>query len=147
MPYSEETVDSVIYTELTAEELRSEACWFVVLSDKTRVYSKTNRRSWLELKQYLSGHDYLKIIAMYVQFRDNTIEIATGNRDYFFSHAAIAYAGCPTQEQYLAGYRVENIVHVKRYVVPELILIEEETRMLDDPTVKKGLIRENNYSC
>lgn len=141
MNFEEDIIDAYIQTELTAEQIRNEPHWQTMLSDGQTVHSVGHRRSWLELKEYLQQNPNLSITEMWLRFRDHYELIGKGRKNYLFSHAAMGMVGGPTNQYAIAGYQVDNNeVTIKKYILPEIVLVEEEQRSLDDPTVKKGLI-------
>jgi len=137
----EEMIEPVIYTDISPEEARHHTVVEVRLSDGRTIYSQANRRSWLELKAWLSINTDVHIIGMWFRFRDNVVTIHEGPGIYFFSFASIAWCGGPVQHQYIGGYSDDGIwVKRKKYIVPELLLIEEDEVSIDTDYIQKGLI-------
>ncbi len=137
----EDVVLSYISTEVPSDEVRNEAGFYVLLSNGVTVYSRSGRRSWLELKQWLHENPNVHIVGLWFRFRDNVVEIAVGERDYFFSYASLAWAGGPTQSQFIGGYLEDGWVKRKKYIVPEILLVEEDEISETAVHVQKGLIR------
>lgn len=140
----EEIVPAYVCQSLTAEETRNEPCWFAVLSDDTRVYSKVGQRSWLQLKSWLKENPSLFIKALYFQFRDNTIEVGYGPYEgYFFSHGVNCWYGTGVSQQtFIGGIVKEGILYRKKYILPEMVLDENghDNFPANTPEVQKGLI-------
>ena len=73
---------------------------------------------------------------MYIAFRDHVIPIDTG-KYYFFRRMSLSRFGKIDRKeqtyQYFIVGSTNNLdsVHLKKYLVPELILWEEEDRILD----------------
>lgn len=136
-------IEPHIVTELTFEEKLNNVRWEVTLSDGTVAYNHSCRRSWLQLKEWLNLRPAIRIVSLRFVFRDNIIEIYSGEAECFFTNAVIGEYGGPILHYFIGGFRLngEDIVHCKKYMVPEMFLVEEEKRDLDDASVKKGLIR------
>lgn len=138
-----------IQTNLSFEERLHHTRWEVTLSDETIVYSHSSRRSWLELKAFLATRSDVWITSLKFAFRDNYVNVYVGEADYFFTHACVGEYGGPTYNYFIGGYRLaeEDVVICRKYLVPEMFLVEDERRGLDDPSVRKGLIlgKGNKY--
>lgn len=137
-----DVVDPYIQTSLSFEERLHASRWEVILSNNIVVYSNSNRRSWLELKAYLNKQPYIYITSLKFAFRDHNILIYEGRADYFLAHACVGEYGGPTYNYLIGGYKTKDMdkVYCKKYLVPEMFLVEEEYRDLKDASIIKGLI-------
>lgn len=142
-------IEPHIITRLDFEEELHHTRWECILSDNTVVYSHSKKRSWLQLKEWLLLRPHIHIEALRFAFRDNYVDIYRGEADYFFTHAITGEYGGPVISYFIGGYRKpgDNHVFCKKYLIPEMFLIEEEKRSLEDASVIKGLIKyEKNIS-
>lgn len=137
----EDIVEANIYTEVNPEEARHNTVVETRLSNGITSYSQVNRRSWLELKAWLAVNENVHITGMYFRFRDNLVTIGEGPGTYFFSYGGIAWCGGPTQKQFIGGILDGEYVKRKKYVVPELLLIEEDEVHVSTDYLQKGLIK------
>ena len=136
-------VEPYICTSLDPEEWRGESRWEVIIScNDTRIYSKSGRRSWLELKEWLKIHPEIYIKELLFASRDNYQLVGRGQHNYFFANMASAWYGTGvTQQHFLGGYQVsENEVLVKKFNLPEVVFVEEEIRGINEDIVQRGLI-------
>lgn len=139
----DDIIESYIVTSRSSEEHLYNPYIKVFLSDEQIVYSKPGRRSWLELKQYLCKHQDIYITKLEFGFRDHTEQVHSGEADYFFTNSIIANDIGWYQEFYIGGYRDGDTVKCKKFMIPEIYLVEEDERPLDDHSVIRGLIRRN----
>lgn len=137
----DEIITPIIHTELNFEERLHYPRFEVTLSNGRIVYSKPNRRSWLELKSYLGENPSIYIVGLKFAFRDHVETIYTGEADYFFTNSLLAHYGGPTQYFYIGGYMEGKVIRCFKYMIPEVYLKEEFTRSVDDPSVQDGLIK------
>lgn len=109
--------------------------WVVELADGRKVYqddyrSKNSLSSWERLKKYINSTNN-KIAKMYLRFRSHYISIEENTGGYFFCKAARGYYGSnTTYEFFLVGTVEGDKVYIKKYQVPELIVVETEVRDL-----------------
>lgn len=114
--------------------------WKAVLSNKEVIIAddtyKDDLSDWLRLKQYCLKNK-LTIDRLSISFRDNTIEIPKA-KYYFFRRMVLATFGKTGRKSDTYSYFVvgstnhKNKVHLKKYLVPEMICVEEEDRLLDN---------------
>ena len=102
--------------------------------------------SWLILKEYLRTKrkmvNSFNIVAMHFFFRDHWEEIGRDKQGWFFTKMIKGEYGGSTQFFFCGGYLNDDgkSVHIKKYVLPELLIMEEEDRNINDPTLERGLI-------
>jgi hypothetical protein len=140
MEIEEDIIEAYVTTELPFEVKLHAPYWEVVLSDGVTVYSHPNRRSWMELKQYLKENPHQHIVELHVVFRDNRSLIHRGTDNYFLCHNVVGLYGGPSKDYLIAGYQDGPVVRTKKYMLPEVYMQEEGERSLDDASVQKGLI-------
>jgi hypothetical protein len=128
-------------------ETHYEIYWRVTLNNGSFIYRTPNIDnngsidSWLVLKEYLAcGVNH--ITGFHFFFRDHWEEIGLNKDAFFFTKMVKAHYGGSTQSFYLGGYLNENRdgIFIKKFIVPEFVLHEEETRPISDHTLEKGLI-------
>ena len=141
-------VEPYICLGLTSEELRNEPYWAAKLSTGPTVYSKHNRRSWLELKEWLKINPEVYIERLDFYFRDNHVHIATDKDGYFFSQGIQCWYGGTVQPYYVGGWVTNNILYRIKYIVPEMVHLEHEddNYPITHPDIQRGLIlNERKY--
>lgn len=137
-----------IYTKRTMDEYIHHPYWKVALSDGQIAYSQYDKSSWLQLKEWLKINPSIYIVGLWFGFRDHLEEIHTGQDDYFFTNCMLAEYGGGEQKFYIGGFFKDNRVHCKKYRIPEIYLVEQSVRDLNDRSVRIGLIKnEDNNSC
>jgi hypothetical protein len=136
-------IEPIIYTDRTAEEIRCNPTFIVKLSNGKICYHKNEERSWLQLKEWLKINPEVYIERLDFSFRDNIINIATGEEGYYFSHGVQCWAGQAAQNMYIGGYLKDGIVYRKKYIMPELVYAEHSQDSLpeDHPNIILGLIK------
>ncbi len=88
------------------------------------------RSAWVRLRTYLE-HTGLRIVAMWLQFRSNSVTPLPDNASgYFFSKSVMGMLTSTEQFYfYLVGYiNSDGAVVIYKYCTPELMLIEVEER-------------------
>lgn len=139
-----EVIYPIIHTSLTDDEKLHHPYWMVVLSNGIVVYSKSGRRSWLELKSWLHTHPVYNIVKLCFGFRSHTETVVEGpDKNYFFTYSMLADSVGWSQYYFIGGYQDGDRVITRKYIVPEIFLVEEDSRSLDDPSVVRGLIIKN----
>jgi hypothetical protein len=149
---NDEVIQAYLHTSRSTDEYIHEPYWRVVLSDDRLVYSYRGRRSWLELRSYLAQNPSIYIKELSFGFRDHIETVHSGAADYFFVHSVLADYGSGWEiDFYVGGYRDGDKVICKKFRIPEIFLVEESSRGLDDISVQRGLIErnflENNNTC
>lgn len=123
------------------ERYESEPRWIVRLSNGQTVYQDDDRpglykpSAWLRLRDFLQENPEISIIGMTIGFRDNIVNVGDNADGYFFVKSVM---GTPSDNRtigmWVVGTYQNGELFTKRYIVPEMILVEEETR---DP-IKSG---------
>ncbi len=136
-------MENVIKRSLTFDENLFDCFWVVDLSNNERIYRNDigDRDSWLVLKDYLKKNN-LNINALYFKFRDNWQCIARDKKAFFFTKMVKATYGTDnTQYFFCGGYLSDEGTHVvvKKYILPEILLMEEEYRDINDLTLDRGI--------
>lgn len=110
--------------------------WVCILSNGETIYQDDGRFSnqiptWTRLKKYIENSD-LKIKNLYIQFRSNKQFPLPENSDaYLFCNSVIGSPGMVTLGFFIIGFVENGILKVQRWKIPELVLIEEETREIE----------------
>ena len=111
--------------------------WVAVLSDGTTVYQDDNRpgiepaSAWIRLGSYLKETE-LKIDRFRLQFRSNVVNLPHKASAYFFCRGALKNSSwSETYELFIVGTLSEGIFELRKYKIPELVIVEEETRSLE----------------
>lgn len=113
--------------------------WKVVLSNSEEIISDhqyiNNKSDWERLKDYCIDNS-LNINKMSISFRDHVINIPEANY-YFFRRMSLASFGktnrvSDTYEYFIVGSTNDPLlVDLRLYLVPELQVLEEERRVLE----------------
>lgn len=113
--------------------------WFVILNDGERVYQDDDRpgefpaSAWLRLKEYLKDNNK-QIKEIYLKFRSNEVPLSfpADAEGFFFSKRLICFGyGTLQVNAYMLGYTIGESVEIFTYQVPEMILIEQESRHVE----------------
>ena len=117
------------------DRYESQTRWIATLSDGRKVYQDDDRpglsinSAWIRLGNFLKENQELKIVGMTIGFRDHIVNVGDNADGYFFCKSAFAGTGSNiTIGMYLVGTLVGHTLNVKRYQIPEIILVEEEIR-------------------
>lgn len=136
--------------ELTAEEIRSRPYWVVSLSNGKQVFQCDEDEqgnfvnSWRELKSYVEAN-LLDITDFWLRFRDHSEEIAVGKDGHFFVYSVLAEAFSGVNRYfYNCGYLENEKVFTKKWLIPEVLSLEEEIRETDSGGMKELLILNQN---
>lgn len=114
--------------------------WYVILQDNEEIYQDDDRENevpasaWLRLMEYKRDR---KIIEFGLKFRSNKIKLNfPANPDGFFFSKKMISGGFGTLQvyAYMVGYVLKETIYIETYQVPELTLIEQESRH-----ISKGL--------
>jgi hypothetical protein len=138
--------------DYTLEQKLHCARWYARLSDGTVVISDDDRpgaepaSAWLRLGKYLTGNPGLSIREFWVGFRDSNVHtgiVPENAEGYFFRKSVLGFLNDNvTLGFFLLGHLENGTVHVQRWKVPEMILVEKETRNpFDSQAVSESLIR------
>ena len=105
---------------------RKEAIWIVKLSNGETIFQDDYRpglgqhSAWIRLGDYCQDHS-LKIVGMRLEFRSNKVKLPDNAEGYFFTKAAGAWIGLPTDNKYGIGVLKDGEVTITFHLVPELI--------------------------
>lgn len=123
------------------DRYESEPRWIIRLSNGDMVYQDDDRpgiypnSAWIRLRNFLQENPEIFIVGMTIGFRDNIVNVGDNAEGYFFVKSAF---GTPSDTRtigmWVVGTYNDNQLHTKRYIVPEMVLVEEEIR---DP-IKAG---------
>lgn len=114
----------------------SQTLWVVTLSNGEDVYQDDCRygienNSWLRLKKELNSSN-LYITSLRFVFRSHVESIDRDADGYFFIKGFMgSIIGNHRTSLYIGGTLLNNVVTVKTFQVPELLLIEEEIRTIE----------------
>lgn len=111
--------------------------WEAQLSNGQTAYY-VNDDSWFALKKYCE-EEKIYITRFLVGFRDH-IEVFSGGSIFFRHGARQNWRSQKTRPLYLVG-KVNGEVHIKKYLMPELEFLTEETRSIEE--CEKGIIWAN----
>lgn len=142
----------MICTSVSTLDIIQKVLWCANLNNDITVYrnDKDNEPdSWLQLKEYIQSNDDVYIKSLYFRFRDNYVTIKDNASAFFFTKSISMWYGSNNhQEYFMGGYLTnDNKIHIKKFILPELILKEEEYRHFDDPTIQRGLIWRKNIKA
>ena len=112
--------------------------WWVELNDGQRAYMDDGRPGLQERSAWLRLIEYCKQTGLYpinfvIQFRDHAESLPAHAEGYFFSLGALGGTQMTeTFSLFVTGYKVGNIVKVRKWKVPEIIVISDEDRLFED---------------
>ena len=112
-----------------------QAIWIVKLSNGESIFMDDDRpglperSAWLRLKEYVKSNG-LDIEEMIVKFRSHVVRVNYEKPDgFFFRHGILGSMGSSKNtEYYLVGTVKDGILSVRKYQVPEIEVVSEETR-------------------
>lgn len=114
--------------------------WKVILDNDITIISDNQyingKSDWERLKDYCISNN-LKIETMEIAFRDHVVQIPKG-KHYFFRRMSLSRFGKVdrpegTYQYFIVGSTNDkNKVLLKKYLVPELSIWEDENRVLED---------------
>ena len=130
----------------------SNPIWMVTLSNGEVVYQDDNRpdvypeSAWKRLKNYCKEND-LHITEMKIRNKGNVKSVESNCDGYFFSKGAGAFLfGDETLHSFIIGTLKDNILHVRKWRLPELISEQNEQRDPNKSTealiTKKGILSD-----
>lgn len=122
----------------TFEQWLSRARWTATLSSGLEVIQDDGRpgvhpeSAWLRLGAYCREHG-LWVHRLQIAFRnENAVVLPQPADGYYFRKTAGGFLGCETYGFYLVGWLAGGVLTVRKYQVPEMLLVSEETRDPDD---------------
>lgn len=123
--------------------------WVAVLSDGTKVYQDDDRpnleinSAWIRLKKHIINTG-LKITSLYFQFRSNLFYPFQENaKGYYFSNGVIGQLSSDYSiNLFVSGEIVGNVARIKSIKVPELIVINEEDRVLENLSIDPVIMND-----
>jgi hypothetical protein len=123
--------------------------WIAVLSDGTKVYQDDDRpnleinSAWIRLKKHITTTG-LKITKLYFQFRSNFFEPFPENaQGYYFSNGVIGQLSSDYSiNLFVSGEIIGNLARIKSIKVPELIVINEENRILENLSIDPVIMND-----
>lgn len=136
-------IDDFISTEIDQFiEDKDATLWICGLSNGMTVYQDDDRPdhyrdSWSRLRVYCRNNN-VYVTSMKFKFRSHTEEIGSISdrpniSGFFFIKAALFGINMKkTERRYVGGYVEDGILKTKKFIVPELVLIEEEERLPKD---------------
>lgn len=117
---------------------RKTPIWIAELSNGSRVFMDDKRpgcqppSAWLRLLAHVRDHR-VTVRSLRLKFRTHEVfplpENAPG---YFFSKSMLGILGGGTHGFYLVGHVSQEAVSVQRWKVPELYLVEQEVRAVEE---------------
>lgn len=136
---SSDNIDSYVSFSIDSFiEDKDSTIWICKLSDGSTAYMDDNRPdhyrdSWSRLRKYCYETGiYVKNMSF--KFRSHIENIYTDENNqlisgFFFTKAALfGIASKKTENRFVGGVLIDNILYTKKFVVPELVLVEEEAR-------------------
>lgn len=106
------------------------ARWVAVLSDGRTAYDNNREdvSTWSELHDYCYAEG-VWVTKLYAHFRSNYIHIPEGKDGYFFSRSVMGSLVEGSNTYYfLLGWLENDLIHIQKYRIPEMTLVETETR-------------------
>lgn len=131
--------------EFTFEKPR----WLAYLSNGERIIQDDNRpgvtpaSAWLRLRDYCR-QKHLHVVELKLQFRSHYESPLPAHAEgYYFSNKAGAVWGSKeTEHFFIIGALVGNQVFAQHWKIPELVLVQEEIRTVEDSDER--LLRRTN---
>lgn len=122
------------------------ALWRALLNDGSWVIQDDDRPeyeikpAWLRLKQYLALNPHLKIVRLDIGFRDNMLRhvVPDNAQGYYFAKSITASTTGWFANYYVVGWLENNIIHTKKFQVPEMLYDSSEERSIE--SCQLGLI-------
>jgi hypothetical protein len=113
--------------------------WIALLSNGEKVYQDDGRpnledySAWIRLRSYLK-ETKLKITSLYFRFRSNIVYLLPENADgYYFSNGVIGQLSSDFSiNLFVCGEINGNIARIRNIKIPELIVISEEDRVIEN---------------
>lgn len=116
--------------------------WICKLDNGLIAYQDDDREglepsSWIRLKNYCHNNK-VSITEMSIRFRSNEVFVGRNEEGFFFRRAILGGIGLNRKQKpfnrhyFLVGILKEGKVSVKKWQVPEMMLIEEDVRNPDD---------------
>ena len=113
--------------------------WIALLSNGEKVYQDDGRlnladySAWIRLSSYLK-ETKLKITSLYFRFRSNIVYLLPENADgYYFSNGVIGQLSSDFSiNLFVCGEIKGNIARIRNIKIPELIVISEEDRVIEN---------------
>lgn len=137
-------------TSPTSEYIRNNVLWRVVLNDGLTIYQNDNINqpsSWLLLKRYLDKNRDKYIQYFHLMFRDHYEHVGSNLKFFFFTQKALGHFGTGfNQEFYVAGCGDDiNKIHCTHFIVPDLIIAEQDIRIGTSKLCNRGIISHPDY--
>jgi hypothetical protein len=141
--------------EHIANHLEGHTRWVVKLSnglhiyqDDFRLYSQfTDEReysTWTRLRDYCKQEN-VNITDMWIQFRTNREFLPSNADGYYFCKCALgAFGTTQTFHMFVTGWVENNIIKIKKWQIPELVLTEELNREIKDDDICLIMNNRNN---
>lgn len=117
------------------ERYENKPRWEVTLSDGRTVYQDDERQgeaSWKRLRLYLLDNPHLSISKMFIGVRDNTFSLPDNAEGYFFRNSILSCWGQWEKHSFVVGTLQGSTIKVFKYELPELVLLGEEERSIED---------------
>ena len=133
--YSQNQI-STEYDEYLNQFWEDRPRWEIILSNDLKVYQDDGRpgtkiSAWERLRNYCITN-YCFPVSMKISFRDNVKSLPANKSGYYFRKMTRCYFGSnKSKDSFIIGYEDSNVVKVKIFSVPELILDLEEEREID----------------
>lgn len=113
--------------------------WIALLSNGEKVYQDDGRpnladySAWIRLSSYLKKTK-LKITSLYFRFRSNIVYLLPENAEgYYFSNGVIGQLSSDFSiNLFVCGEIKGNIARIRNIKTPELIVISEEDRVIEN---------------
>jgi len=112
----------------------SKARWCVTLSNGLNVYRNDEQigtSSWVLLRNFLLENPEIKIVKMFIGFRDNTVALPDNADGYYFRNSVIGSLS-GSKSSFLAGVLEDNVCKVGKWEIPEMQFIGNEIRPLEE---------------
>lgn len=124
--------------EYSQELYENHPRWQITLSDGRTVYQGLDAgQSWKDLRNYLLENPQLKIVKMFIGFRDNTVALPDNAEGYFFRCSIIATYNW-SKRSYIIGILKDGVLELDKWELPEMIYCQHEQR--DPSTAEESLI-------
>lgn len=139
-----------LLTNPSAQYIRDHVLWRARLNDDRVIYQydiEDEPSSWLKLKRYLDVNRDKYIVDLYLMFRDHYEFIGSDARFFFFSYKLLGHVISGYHQGFYIGGCGNDVerIHCKHFVVPELLLTEEDVRDGKSAICNRGIIAHPDY--
>lgn len=139
-----------LLTNPSSQYLRDNVLWRVRLNNDLVIFQNDiddEPSSWIKLKRYLDINRDKYIVDMHFMFRDHYEFIGSNKNFFFFSYKALGHFVSGFQQSFYIGGCGSDIdkIYCKHFIIPELLLTEEDVRDGKSIICNRGIIAHPDY--